>query len=238
MGYALRPRKKWTKDNSSLGGGAVLPSDAKPSVRAAANGSGRGRRSDRYFRRDVGDVRARRSSSRYRHRPPACASSISLFLHPLLDRVLDVLDLVDLDVDQPAADFLDTADINRLDDVASLRIDSDRAARAFPFHALGGRDERLGVGLAAGLLQSFVDEVHAVPAANAEEVRVTPPGRVVGVDELRVRRGLVVVVVVKRRDQTERGIAHDLQRVLLGDFALAQNAGLLRIDAEIHERLA
>src|SRR6266571_8546072 len=97
-GYALRPRKKWTKDNSSLGGGAVLPSDAKPSVRAAANGSGRGRRSDRYFRRDVGDVRARRSSSRYRHRPPACASSISLFLHPLLDRVLDVLDLVDLDV--------------------------------------------------------------------------------------------------------------------------------------------
>src|SRR6266571_5050276 len=37
--------------------------------------------------------------SRYRHRPPACASSISLFLHPLLDRVLDVLDLVDLDVD-------------------------------------------------------------------------------------------------------------------------------------------
>src|SRR5712692_3698010 len=39
MGYALRPRKKWTKDNSSLGGGAVLPSDAKPSGRTVANGS-------------------------------------------------------------------------------------------------------------------------------------------------------------------------------------------------------
>src|SRR6266567_896333 len=176
--------------------------------------------------------------SRYRHRPPACASSISLFLHPLLDRVLDVLDLVDLDVDEAPADLLDTADINRLDDVASLRIDSDRAARAFPFHALGGGDERLGVGLAGGILQGFVDEVHAVPAADAEEVRVAPPGRVVGVDELRVHRGLVVVVVVKGRDETERGVAHDLQRVLLGDFALAQNAGLLRIDAEIHERLA
>src|SRR5258708_21261302 len=172
-----------------------------------------------------------------RHLPPACAGSIALFLQALLDRVLDVLDLVDFDVDEAPVDFLDAADIYRLDDVASLRIDSDRAARAFPFHALGGRDERLGVGLAAGILQGFVDEVHAVPAANAEEVRVTPPGRVVGVDELRVRRGLVVVVVVKRRDQTERGIAHDLQRVLLEAFALAQNAGLLLIHAAIHQRL-
>src|SRR6266704_5737528 len=185
MGYALRPRKKWPKDN-----------------------------------------------------PGSRAPSIALFLHPLLDRVLDVRALVDLAVEQPAADLLDAADVDRLDDVARFRIDSDRAARAFPFHALGGGDERLGVGLAAGILQGFVDEVHAVPAADAEEVRVAPPGRVVGADEFRVRRGLVVVVVVKGRDETERGVAHDLQRVLLGDFALAQNTGLLRIDAEIHERLA
>src|SRR5467141_1934550 len=162
------------------------------------------------------------------------ADSIALFLHPLLDRVLDVLDLVDLDVDEAPADLLDAADINRLDDVASLRIDGDRAARAFPFHALGRRDEGLGVGLAAGLLQGFVDEVHPVPAADAEEVRVAPPGRVVGGDEFRVPRGLVVVVVVKGGDEAERGIAHDLQRILLGDFALAQYTGLLRIDAEIH----
>src|SRR2546430_5367045 len=162
----------------------------------------------------------------------------ALLLHPLLDRVLDVLDLVDLDVDEAPADLLDAADINGLDDVASLRIDGDRAARAFPFHALRGRDERLGVGLAAGLLQGFVDEVHAVPAADAEEVRVAPPGRVVGGDEFRIRRGLVVVVVVEGRDQAERVVAHDLQSVLLGDFALAQDAGLLRIDAQIDERLA
>src|SRR5438046_1397603 len=110
---------------------------------------------------------------------PACSAWIALFLHPLLDRVPDVLDPVDLDVEQPAADFLDTADINRLDDVGSLRIDGDRAARAFPFHALGGRDERLCVGLAAGLLQSLVDEMHPVPAADADAVRVAPPGRVV-----------------------------------------------------------
>src|SRR5204862_3538400 len=167
-----------------------------------------------------------------------CIAWTALLLHPLLDRVLDVLDLVDLDVDEAPADLVDAADIYRLDDVAGLRIDGDRAARAFPFHALGGRNERLCVGLAGGLLQGFVDEVHPVPAADAEEVRVAPPGRVVGADEFHVRRGLVVVVVVKGGDQTERGITHDLQCVLLGDFALAQNTGLLRIDAEIHERLA
>src|SRR5437899_8057869 len=166
------------------------------------------------------------------------AGAIALLLHPLLDRVLDVVDLVDLDVDEAPADLLDAADIYRLDDVAGLRIDGDRAARAFPFHALRSRDEGLGVGLAAGLLQRLVDEVHPVPAADAEEVRVASPSRVIGGHEFRIRRGLVVVVVVKRRDQAERGIAHDLQRVLLGDFALAQNTGLLRIDAEVHERLA
>src|SRR5947209_13296890 len=115
------------------------------------------------------------------------AGAIALLLHPLLDGVLDVVDLVDLDVDEAPADLLDAADIYRLDDVAGLRIDGDRAARAFPFHALGGRNERLCVGLTGGLLQGFVDEVHPVPAADAEEVRVAPPGRVVGADEFHVR---------------------------------------------------
>src|SRR2546423_3012310 len=119
---------------------------------------------------------------------PACSAWIALFLHPLLDRVLDVLDPVDLDVDEAPPDLLDAADINRLDDVASLRIDGDRAARAFPFHALRGRDQSLGVGLAAGLLQGFVDEVHPVPAADADEVRDELPGSVVCRDELRIRR--------------------------------------------------
>src|SRR6266571_959917 len=166
------------------------------------------------------------------------AGSIALFLHPFLDRVLDVLDLVDLDVDEAPADLVDAADIDRLHDVASLRVDRDRAARTFPLHALGGGYERLGVGLAAGLLQRFVDEVHSVPAADAEEIRVATPRRVVGGDEFRVCLGLVVVVVVKGGDEAERGIAHHLERILLGDFALAHDAGLLRIDAQIQERLA
>src|SRR5256885_3893147 len=73
-----------------------------------------------------------------------CIAWTALLLHPLLDRVLDVLDPVDLDVEQPAADLLDAADINGLDAVASLRIDGDRTARAFPIAAHRGRDQRLG----------------------------------------------------------------------------------------------
>src|SRR6266705_6462479 len=56
---------------------------------------------------------------------PSCSAWIALFLHPRLYRVLDVLDPVELDVDEAPADLLDTADINRLEDVAGLRIDSD-----------------------------------------------------------------------------------------------------------------
>src|SRR5262245_15515468 len=67
-------------------------------------------------------------------RPPARESSpervTRLLLHRGLDRILDVLDLVERDVAQVAADLLDLADIDRLDDVAGLRIDRDRAARA------------------------------------------------------------------------------------------------------------
>src|SRR5260221_7424021 len=87
-----------------------------------------------------------------------------LLLHPLLDRVLHILDFVDLDVYELPADFLDAADIDRLDDVAGFGIDRDRAARALPFHALCRANERFAVRLTAGLPQRFVDQVHAVPA--------------------------------------------------------------------------
>src|SRR5271170_7585838 len=101
-------------------------------------------------------------------RAPRAGKAASV-LHARLHRVLDVLDLVELDVAQAVADLLDAADVDREDDVAGLRIDRDRAARALPAHALGGGDERIAVGLAAGLLQRLVDELHAVIAADRED---------------------------------------------------------------------
>src|SRR5687767_4898116 len=50
--------------------------------------------------------------------------------HPRLDRILDVLDLVEDHVDQLAADLLDLADVDGLHHVAGHRIDRHRAARA------------------------------------------------------------------------------------------------------------
>src|SRR5580704_10845019 len=93
------------------------------------------------------------------------ADAVSV-LHARLGRVLDAVDFVELDILQRLADLLDMTDINGLHDVARFRIDADRTARALPSHALGRRDQRVAVGLAAGLLQSFIDEMRTVVAAD------------------------------------------------------------------------
>src|SRR6516164_11549293 len=95
-----------------------------------------------------------------------------LILHAGLERILDVVDLVELDVDDLSADLLHAPDIDGLNDVAGLRIDRHRTARALPGHSLDGIDETFAVGLAAGLLERLVDDVHAVERADGEHVRI------------------------------------------------------------------
>src|SRR5207247_10043825 len=89
----------------------------------------------------------------------------SLVLHAGLERILDVIDLVELDVDDLSANFLHSPDIDGLDDVARLLIDRHRAARALPGHSLGGVDATLAVGLDAGLFDRRVDEVPSLTRA-------------------------------------------------------------------------
>src|SRR5712691_133763 len=123
---------------------------------------------------------------------PIMADPARLLLHPRLERILDVLDLVELDVEELPADLLHPADIDGLNDVAGLRIDRDRPARALPLHPLGGADQRGSIGVAAGLLQRLVDEVHPVVATNRIDIRVAPSvGLVEGPDESPVQRGVV-----------------------------------------------
>src|SRR6185295_16367596 len=79
---------------------------------------------------------------------PACAGTngrskartrtVALILHPRLERVLDVVDLVELHVDERAVALFHPPDVDRLHHVARLRINRHRPARAFPAHALGG----------------------------------------------------------------------------------------------------
>src|SRR5947208_5654955 len=84
-------------------------------------------------------------------------------LHRLEGREFDVVEF--------AVDLLDLADIDVLYDVAGFGIDRDRAARAFPLHALHRRDQRIAIGLAASLLQRLVDQPDTVIAADRHEAR-------------------------------------------------------------------
>src|SRR5262249_49724787 len=54
----------------------------------------------------------------------------------LLQWVLDGFEGRKLDVVKLALDLLDLADVDVLDDLARVRINGDRPARAFPFYAL------------------------------------------------------------------------------------------------------
>src|SRR5215467_7939324 len=58
-----------------------------------------------------------------------------------LQRILDRLEGRELDGPELAAHLLDLAEVDVLHDVAGLRIDRDRPARALPLHALHRADQ-------------------------------------------------------------------------------------------------
>ncbi len=79
--------------------------------------------------------------------------------------------------------------------------------------------------------------MHAVVAADREEIRIALVGGVERGHEFLVARGAVVVVVVCRRDDAERGVAHVLEGLLVGELQLRHDLGLARVDAAIRQRL-
>src|SRR5579884_1445736 len=174
------------------------------------------------------------------HKPALFGWSASFLGSSLLHvtRIFDIRDLVDVDIAQLVADLFDAADVNRLHDVAGLWIDHDRPARAFPAHALGGSNQGIAVGLARGLLQGGVDQVHAIVAADGEEIRVAMVIVVVGLHERLVQRRLVIEVVIRHRDNAERAVTHAFQRAFAGQRILTQDLGLRAINAAFRQRLA
>src|SRR5207244_10742253 len=73
---------------------------------------------------------------------------------------------------------------------------TSRPLRSFPtrrssdlLHPLHGLDQRITVGLAAGLLQRLVDQVDAVITADRHEARTLGEGLPVRGDEVLVHRG-------------------------------------------------
>src|SRR3954462_2491133 len=79
---------------------------------------------------------AARRAKQARSRPPLTCAPRSGRPLLLLQRILDRIEGRELDVVELAPDLLPLADVDVLDDVAGVRIDRDRAARALPFHAL------------------------------------------------------------------------------------------------------
>src|ERR1700733_2103420 len=103
-----------------------------------------------------------------------------------LERVFDRGEGVELDRPRFAAHHLHFADIDVLHDVAGARIDRDWSARAFPFHPLYRADDGIGVGVAVCGFERLVDRVHAVIAADGNEI-----GAVAG--RLLVGGGIVLI---------------------------------------------
>src|SRR5215472_8951770 len=148
-----------------------------------------------------------------------------LLIHGSDAGVLEVLDLVEFDVVELAVDHLALADVDVLHDVARGGIDGHRSPRTRPGHALHCLDDLLAVGRATGLLQRFVDEMHAVVASNGHEVG---PHTAVGLHE-RVDVCLVLGRVVRRRvvlrsDHPERGRADRFEDVVVQHVAGSDQA--------------
>ncbi len=116
--------------------------------------------------RAAGELEFRASSAPWN---PSGAVNSSLFCG--FHRVLNSLKGNELDIVELAVDLLDLADLNILDDVPRLRIDRYRPARTLPFHAFHGAHERVAAGIAIGLLEGIIDEMHSMIAADREEVR-------------------------------------------------------------------
>src|SRR5262249_61008800 len=103
---------------------------------------------------------------------------------------------------------------------------------------LGARYPSLGLVFAVRFFRRLVDRVHAVIAADREEVRIAAVHLVEHLHELDIEGGVALVVIVPRRNETEAGVAHRLERLLRRRLARPQDFGLAKIDSPPGERLA
>src|SRR5262249_34695213 len=155
----------------------------------------------------------------------------------LLHRILHRLEGLELDVVQLAVHLLDLAEVDVLHDVAGVGIDRDDSARALPFHALHGGDELVALGLAVGLLQRLVDEMHAVIAAERDEVGAEVVRLLERLDISLVHRRVVQRGVLMRRDDADHLVAQAVELVVVGEVARADDADAGLVEPALDELL-
>src|SRR6202171_3070948 len=140
-------------------------------------------------------------------------------------RILDVVDLVELDVPVMAVAQFDLADVDRLNDVAGRRIDGYRPARTRPRHAFHSGHDLFAVAGAPGLLDRFVDQMHAVVTADGMEVR--PHSTVRFHEDVHVSlvfRRRVRGRIVMRADDAARRRPDGVEQIVVEDAAGADPA--------------
>src|SRR3954463_5394647 len=133
--------------------------------------------------------------------------------------VLDGFEGLEFDVVEFTVNLFDLTDIDILYDIAGLRVDRDRAARAFPLQSFHGFDQRVAVRLAPGLSQRFIDQVDAVIPAHGHEARARPERLFVARDEFLVHRGGMCGRIQMRGDGAQRRVPHAVQQIVIHNVA-------------------
>ena len=121
-------------------------------------------------------VHDRRPARAWPRPPNDIESRNQLLCRRFLQRVFNGFEGRELYGPGLAIHLLDFTDIDVLHNVTSARVDRDRSARTFPFHALHGCDYRIGISLPVGLFQRLVDQMHTIIAAHRNEVRTVTGG--------------------------------------------------------------
>jgi hypothetical protein len=93
-----------------------------------------------------------------------------------LEGILDRFKGDELCIVEFAIYSFDPANIDIVDHVARLRVDGHGASWAFPGHALHGADQDVAICRSTALFEGRVDEMHAVIAADREQI--WPEGRI------------------------------------------------------------
>ena len=98
-----------------------------------------------------------------------------------------------------------------------MRVDEHRAARALENLAFHGRQQGVSAPIALGDLERFVDDAHAVIAADGHEVGAHAlVGLAKSLDKLFVRGRRVRGRIVMRRDHAQSAVAHVIELIVIG----------------------
>ena len=144
-----------------------------------------------------------------------------LFRCRFLQGILYCLEGCELNGPGLAIQLFDFADIDVLHNVTSARVNRDRSARTFPFHALHGCNYRISASLAAGLFQRLEDQTDTIVAADRNEVCTVTGCLCIGVNIVLVGPGGVRRGIKTSSYNAQKRVTCPRQIVVVDDVTCA-----------------